>query len=223
MVESGKFFGAIEMRYLIALVACFLSFAAHAATLTITAEENGGDVIFTASGSLDFGALAPTIAGFVPPAATGQIDAVEFTGFGAGFPFGAVPIDVYDVADLAYTNPLGMPASGFVTFGDSFGLFNDPLTGTMTVSVTAGYNSNDPLSFTWIFAGQTFDTLGVPVADTVFATFGDNVIELVRGNMGGGGGPVDPPAGAIPLPASGLLLAGVFMMGTAVGRRRHQG
>jgi hypothetical protein len=133
---------------LLAFVAANGFAASSGADIVITAVETGGNVVFTATGSLDVSGLTPTPSGdflarFEPSAAV-----IDFGG----------PGDLYDLAISG--GPIGPGGSIIASsrFGDTVG-FSAGISDTLVVP--SGYVSGTPLFSTITFETATFASLGI--------------------------------------------------------------
>jgi len=146
-------------KFLFAVVSCLALSPAFAA-LTFTLTETGGNVVVTASGSVNTAALTPMGVGVCGVA--GDIVASN-----AGFCGGAGVLVGY----IGMTGPTsfgpGGATAGNSTSGDAVGV--QGVTGE--VFLPGGYLSGSILSGTTTFAGATFASLGV-TPGTYTWTFG---------------------------------------------------
>ena len=173
------------------------------ASVVFAFEEVGADVIGTLSGSLDLTGLSFTLtnkSGIGIQASTGTL----FSGVDA---LHGEAMQVDGVLPPGWSFGSGGLSLATATTGDVFALNN--LSGQLRLILGADYSSNDPLSGTLLFAGQSFLSMGITPgayafdlpADTVTISFG---------------------VAAVPLPASGLLLAGTLGFGAMAARRRRK-
>lgn len=187
------------MKFLVAALLCALTLGsrAEAASLTITVDQVGADIVMTASGSIDLtGATLLNPGQFFNNTSINDAGSLlASTGL----------VDIYDFGSFDQTPVLSGTGATFLTFvktGDNFGVSAVDL-----VLLPAGYTSLDPINFVMTRTGPTVADAGFTFG--TFATFGDNTIRIVDG------------AAVVPLPAPlALLGAGVLALGL-VGRRRR--
>ncbi len=167
--------------------------AANAATVDITAEQVGGDVVLTGSGAIDLSGIGspPTVFDF-----TGGPTGSEPQHFN-----GLVGLaDVYQVADTGFT-PLSDTGFVFSATGDQFGvqgLF--PPSFNAMFAVNEGYVSGDAISFVWTVSGTTLAALDLNFG--TIAEFDGNTVTLclVSADV-----PVPAPLGLVAVGACALV------------------
>ncbi|WP_165253598.1 PEP-CTERM sorting domain-containing protein [Paludisphaera soli] len=164
----------------------------------ITMEEKGPDVVLIVSGSIDTSKLTPFAQWFSTP--VGAINPAEGQIIlGVGFDLG----NRYELVQGATVFGFGNGINATSFSGDAIDIHGTE----QFIGLPPGYISGASISTTMIFAGQTFETLGV-IPRTWGWSFGDG--QTITLQIGA--------AAAVPEPSSLALLA-VGGLGLVVVRR----
>jgi hypothetical protein len=187
-----------------ALFALSFASSSYAATITIdVAEDAGGNVVFTGSGTVDLDGLTLAIADAVGTP-SGESNANFFGGLADPAFFGPPPlVDVY-LSSVGSFSPLTTAVlTDMGVSGDAFGIGD--LFGDVVLSLDADFVDDDPISFVWVAESTTIADLGVNFGD--IASIGNNTVTVKRGTIiDSGPGDTTP----VPLPASALMFAVAF-------------
>ncbi|MDA8585316.1 VPLPA-CTERM sorting domain-containing protein [Rhodobacteraceae bacterium] len=184
------------MTHFYALVASILiGLPASAATVDIVATQDGEDVVFTGSGSVDL-----TGSDFEFTFDATNINQSNFRFF-IGADDGLSDVYSWDYGwggqSLSWTG-FDLEASGD-TFGfDRLGAFG----------LNAGYNSGDEINFAWTVFGASFADLSLNFG--TLAELGNNTVSL------------SAAPSVVPLPASSLLLLAGLGGFAAVSRKKRK-
>lgn len=190
-------------KFLVALVAS-MALSPAFAVLTFTLSENAGDVVLTASGSLDTTGL---VVGLPFSCASGQ---GGVNAGGVGLCVGAASATPYTGSTGPMTGPVSIGAGGDIfatsTSGDSVFLIRP----TGQVALPLSYVSGSPVSGTATFAGATLASLGVTPGTYTWAlpTVGGSAESIVL--LAGAPATSVPTLGEYAL----LALAGLLVLGT---------
>jgi len=190
-----------------ASVVCGVLTSGAEAAYVVDFSQNGGDVVATGSGSLDFSSASFT--GFLMPMVLGVNGSSGFLGVGNQSSFGS-PEDYGD-----YYSPASGPASfgsgGFTAATTTTGSVAGINGGDGKFIVPGGYGAGDPLlpsTTTWV--GATFASLGLKPGTYVW-TLGTSRDTFT----------INIPGGAVPEPASwAMMLGGFGLIGGAMRVRR---
>lgn len=192
------------LAFAIAVLAMVFGAGAANASVIINVTEVGGDVVFTAAGSLDLtgavsaGSYPNYDNGFIPggdnwwvgPGPGGATDSFAFTSFDG--PFGT--------STTFFSNPTSVSGDNFFIWGDGGA--------TEQVGVPDGYISGSPIASGMVFGGTTIAGFTM-IPGTYTYTLPSDTVTL---NIGA---PVPEPAS---LSLLGLGLAGLRF----VGRRKDK-
>ena len=172
----------------------FFAFSAKAALITITAQEVGSDVIFSASGSVDLNGVSFIGNGTLSNGPTVRPNR-ELVLFGAT----NASVTLYG---LGSNWPLWGTGSNLIaatsSTGDTFGFANG------VIFLPTGYQSLSALSATMIFANQSFQSLGITPGTYSFAAGNSNnsaILNVLVAEV--------PIPAALPLFVTGLLGLGL--------------
>lgn len=169
---------------IMSMAALFYS-AFLSAAVTIDIEESGGNVVATASGTLDTSALTLLAAeapfyGFVAGSAwNASFDSVILVGSGNR--------DTYDIGAQSITFSTG---AGYTATSNTGGIvaIGSRSTGNNTLNVPQGYVSGSPLSSTSTWSGQTIAGMGLIPGSFTFSWAGDSLtINVLSGSYSVGG------------------------------------
>ena len=170
------------------------------ATVIVTAEEIGGDVVFSGSGTLDLTAWTGQFFGFNSGPSIVQPAGTRFT-------VGATSlIDLYSTpSNYSAPSPFGPGISTIAATsgsGDQFGIVS-----AASLYVPHGYASGGALSGSATYAGETFASLGMTPGTYVWSWGSGSSADSLTLNI-------------VPEPTAVLLLA-TGLAGLAWRSRRH--
>ncbi len=170
------------------------------ASLLITVEQVGGDVVATGTGTANLAALSflttvPSLTpSFYPPTAVLRIGSTE-------------DVDYYTGITGPTSFGLGVPGNPSAASGDLFGVAGN----AHVLYIPHGYTSGN-LASTAVFSGATLASLGVNPGAYVFTWGSGQTADSLTVQIG--------PA-AVPEPSSGLVFgAAIFAIGYCARRRR---
>ena len=174
------------------------------ADVVVNFVESGGNVLSSASGSIDFGSITPTSGIFSQTARVAPAGA----DFNVG-PAVVTPVDFY--TDSSGTGPLSFGTGGTTNAdtgsGDFFGLSGGGI--GISLFLPSGYASGTPIASASSYTGQSFTDLGITPGSYSYSA-GPNTITL---NVG---------AVAVPEPAGTSCMILSSMIVFCVRRRRNR-
>ncbi len=184
------------------------------AAVTVVLEEVGGDVVATASGSLDtsgFGAPAGTTAAAL--LFYGAPDQwVYEIGAGSAFSYTAP----FSPAQTLHTMPFPVTAAD-TDSGGPVGVLDSPsFPAGPRLSVPSGYVSGSPINATATWTGATFASLQLTVGTYVFDYGADSLTFIVQASGVGPGTAITAP---VPVPDLPLVGLAVLIVGIVVAAR----
>jgi hypothetical protein len=205
--------------YSLAVLACAaatqLLTAAAEASVAITIQQVGADVVATGSGSIAINNLDYTLSGGASGGYVaseyylfGSINDVPFVGYAVRGP--TLLEDNQPISPYAIQTDNPVAALGF---GDKLGLFHTSDSDVWELQVSEDYKPNSSLSFSNTWANSTLAGLAFRPGSYVWNLGSGESAETITINVLGGSGVPEPSAWA-------TMIAGISVAGLAMRRRK---